>query len=216
MKVKVFSIILLALVFSQSQLFTQQKKKQQNKSQLVGKWETVPNPMEASSLALDFEANNEFTFILSSKWHGTYKLDGSKLVSSLYIPIFKKYKEDTTTVLIYSDTLIEVGKDNGKDVTTRMIKQKDTTNKGAGIIGSWRIDGQDDKSSVITYNTSGSFEVKNILQSFKGKYLLKSDTVIVISDGRVMLRNRFIIDRGLLRLYSPTQSGPITLERTNK
>jgi hypothetical protein len=216
MKVKVFFILVMLLALFQSELFMQQKENPSENARIEGKWATVHNPMEASDLRLEFKSNKDFSFVLSSAWHGTYKQDGTKVVSSLYIPIYKKYKEDTTTVLIYTDTLVQIGKDRGKEVITKMIRQNDSTNTGAGIIGSWLIDNQDAESSIITYKPSGEFEIKNILKSFTGKYTVKKDTLTVISDGRIMIKNRFAIDRGQLRLYSPTQSGPITLEREGK
>ncbi|MDR3628378.1 MAG: hypothetical protein P4L45_16155 [Ignavibacteriaceae bacterium] len=216
MKVKVFFILVLLLVFSQSELFMQQKKNPAEKAQIEGKWATIHNPMEASDLSMEFKPNKDFSYILSSTWHGNYKQDGAKLITSLYVPIYKKYKEDTTTVLVYSDTLVQIGKDKGKEVITKMIRQNDSTNTGAGIIGSWIIDDQDAESSIITYKPSGEFVIKNILKSFKGKYTIKNDTLMVVSEGRMMIKNRFIIDRGQLRLYSPSQSGPITLEKAGK
>jgi hypothetical protein len=194
----------------------QQKKKINWADSLSGKWETVNNPMEASRLILDFKAKKKFSYTLSSFWHGTYKLEGTKLVSNIYIPIYKKNKTDTTTVLIFADTLIQVGKDRGTETYTKMIREGGSKNAGAGIIGSWKFENPDAESSVITYNTNGTYEIKNILKSFDGTYTTKSDTVIAYSGDLMMFKNRFVIDKGQLRLYSKSQSGPMTLIKAEK
>jgi hypothetical protein len=216
MKFKILFILVLLIAVSQPDIYMQQKKKASGASPLEGNWETIHNPMEASTLTLEFKPNKKFSYILSSAWQGTYKLDGTKLISALYIPIFKKYKTDTTTILIFSDTLIQIGKDKGVEKTTKMIRKKDGAGVGAGLIGTWIMENKDAEYSTISYSQSGTFEVKNILRSFNGNYITKSDTLIAFSQGRLMLKNRFVIDKGKLRLYSPTQSGPITLEKAEK
>jgi hypothetical protein len=206
----------MLLALSQPYIYMQQKEKVAIPDPLRGKWETIHNPMEASVLSLEFKPNKKFSYSLSSTWHGTYKLEGTKLVSSLYIPIYKKYKADTTTILIFSDTLVQVGKERGEEKTTRMVKAIDSVNTGAGIIGTWIIDNQDNEYSTVTYTTVGTFEIKNILKSFNGSYDTKKDTLMAFSEGRMMFKNRFILDKGQLRLYSPAQSGPMTFEKVGK
>jgi hypothetical protein len=172
--------------------------------------------LDSSTLRLEFKPGKKFSYILSSKWSGKYKLDGTKLFSSLYIPMMNKYKTDTSTVLIFSDTLIQIGNDKGKETTSRMFRKKDSINIGAGLTGTWIIPNQDAESSTISYLPSGTFEVNNILKSFYGNYMIKSDTIMAFSRGRLMLKNRFIIERRQLLIYSPVQSGPITLEKIQK
>jgi hypothetical protein len=216
MEFRALFILVLSFIIFQPNAYMQKKKETVKKDVLTGKWETANNPLEASRLTLEFKAKNMFSYTLTSDWHGTYILDGTKLVSSIYIPIYKKYKTDTTTVLIFSDTLIQVGKDKGVETTTRMIREVESTNTGAGLVGSWRIENEDAESSVITYNSNGTYNVKNILKSFSGSYNTKSDTLMTFSNGHMMFKNRFVIDKGVLRLYSKTQSGPITLMKAEK
>jgi hypothetical protein len=170
--------------------------------------------LEASILRLEFKSDKKFSYILSSSWEGTYQLDGTKLISSTYIPIYKKYKSDTTTVLIYSDTVIQIGKDRGADVTTTMVRKSGNT--GAGLLGSWIIKNQQAEYSTVVYSPAGKFNVKNILKSFHGNYIIKDDTLTAFSENRQMLKCRYVIDKGVMRLYSPVQSGPITLEKVDK
>jgi len=216
MKFKVLLILVLSFVIFQPNTYMQQKKVTAKNDILTGKWETAHNPMEASTLTLEFKEKNMFSYTVSSLWHGSYKLEGTKLVSSIYIPIYKKYKTDTTTVLIFSDTLIQVGKDKGVETTTKMVREDEGAKISASLIGSWRIENEDTESSIITYNSNGTYEVKNILKSFSGSYNTKNDTLMTFSDGHMMFKNRFVIDKGVLRLYSKTQSGPITLIKTEK
>jgi hypothetical protein len=216
MKLKVYLIFILLTAISQPDMYMQQKKNIFGANPIEGNWETIPNPMEASKLALEFKSNKKFSYSLSSTWQGTYKLDGTKLISNLYVPILRKYKTDTTTIVIFSDTLIQIGKDNDKDKTTKMIRKKNGANAGVGLVGIWIMENEDAEYSTISYSQSGTFEMKNILRSFKGNYITKSDTLMAFSQGHLMLKNRFVIDKGKLRLYSPTQSGPITLEKTGK
>jgi hypothetical protein len=190
-----------------------QQKFTSSADSLKGNWETVPNPLEASRLRLEFKPDKKFSYILSSSWHGTYKLDGTKLISAIFIPILNKYKSDTSTVLIFSDTLVQMASEKGKETTTTMIRKKDSTNAGAGINGTWIMKNENAESSTITYSQSGTIEVNSILKSFYGNYSINKDTLIAFSRRQLMLKNRFVIDRGLLRIYSPVQSGPITLEK---
>ena len=213
MKLKILLLLAVSFTIFQSGLSSQQKKENSNTSLIQGNWETVHNPMEASTLRLEFNTDKKFSYILSSSWEGTYQLDGTKLISSTYIPIYKKYKSDTTTVLIYSDTVIQIGKDKGVDVTTTMVRKADSSNTGAGLIGTWIIINQKEEYSTVVYGTSGKFKVKNILRSFHGNYITKGDTLIAFSEGRQMLKCRYVIDKGVMRLYSPVQSGPMTLEK---
>jgi hypothetical protein len=216
MKLRVLSVLIILIGFFQPDLYMQQKNKTPGADLLFGNWETVPNPLETSTLRLEFKPGKKFSYILTSSWHGSYKLEGTKLVSSLSIPFMNKIKTDTSTVFIFSDTLIQIGNEKGKETTLRMIRKKDSTNTGAGLVGTWVIQNQDAEYSTISYSLSGTFEMNNILKSFYGNYRTKSDTLMAFSRGYLMLKNRFVIDKGLLRIYSPVQSGPITLEKVQK
>ena len=216
MKFRMFLILVLLVAFFQPNVYMQQKKEAPKADTIEGKWETIHNPMEASTLTLEFKSNKKFIYTLSSTWQGTYKLEGTKLLSSIYLPIYKKYKTDTTTVLIFSDTLIQIRKDKDKETTTKMIRERNSSNAGAGLLGTWIVENQGEEHSTISYSSSGAFVMEKILKSFNGNYIIKGDTLTVFSQGRIMLRNRFVIDKGNLRIYSPTQSGPITLERAKK
>jgi hypothetical protein len=216
MKLKVLFVFILLLSFSQQNIYSQHKKKVNWADSLVGNWETVHNPLETSTLRFEFKTNKNFNYLLSSSWKGTYKLDGTKLISSLYIPLMNKYKNDTSTVLIFSDTLIQIGKDTGIEKTSKLIRKKDVANAGFGLVGTWVMQNEEAEYSTITYSQSGTFEIKNILKSFKGNYTTKGDTLMVFSLGHMMLKNRIVLDKQKLRIYSPTQSGPVTLEKTDK
>ena len=216
MKSKILLLCVILCTISQANIYSQQKKKILKASPIKGNWETIHNPLEASTLRLEFKADRKFSYMLSSSWEGTYQLDGTKLISSTYIPIYKKYKSDTTTVLIYSDTVIQIGKDRGVDVTTTMVRKADSSNTGAGLIGTWIIKNQQAEYSTVVYSPAGKFNVKNILKSFHGNYIIKDDTLTAFSENRQMLKCRYVIDKGVMRLYSPVQSGPITLEKVDK
>jgi hypothetical protein len=216
MKFKFLLALVLLVSSFQHNIYSQQKLNASRADSLAGNWVTVPNPLEASSLRLEFKPNKKFSYILSSEWKGTYKLDGTKLISSIFVPIMNKYKTDTTTVLIYSDTLIQVGTEKGKETSSKMIRKKDVPDTCAGIVGTWVMENENAEYSTISYKPSGTFDIKNILKSFNGNYSTKSDTLMSFSQGHLMFKNRFVIASGLLRIYSPTQSGPITLQRVKK
>ncbi|MGA7722500.1 MAG: hypothetical protein WCA84_15120 [Ignavibacteriaceae bacterium] len=216
MKFKSLFVLVLLISSIQRNIYTQQKVDVSWADSLAGNWETVPNPLEASSLRFEFKPNKKFSYILSSEWRGTYKLEGTKLISSIFVPIMNKYKTDTTTVLIYADTLIQVGTEKGKETTSKMIRKSSAEKKDAGIVGTWILENENAEYSTISYTPSGTIEVKNILKSFNGSYSTKSDTLMSFSQGHLMFKNRFVIARGLLRIYSTTQSGPITLRRVDK
>ncbi len=214
MKTKLLLIFVMILSLGLSISLAQKKKAKIVSNPLIGKWETVPNPLEASSLILSFNKNKSFNYLLQSNWNGKYKLDGTKLITLTSIPILNKIKTDTSTVLIYSDTLVQISKIKGKDVTSKMIRINKKKILGAGIIGTWRMRDPEAEYSTIDFSSDGTFHIKNILKSFKGNYLISKDTVMVFSNGMQMMKNRFILDREQLWLYGHTQSAPIKLQRT--
>ncbi len=214
MKTKLLFLIAIVLSLGLTYSLAQKKTSKTVSNPLVGKWETVPNPLEASSLFLTFNKNKSFSYLLESNWNGKYSLDGTKLITFTSIPILNKVKTDTSTVLIYSDTLVQVTKVKGKDITNKMVRIKEKKKLGAGIIGTWRMTVPEAEYSTINFNSNGTFHIKNILKTFKGNYLVKQDTVMVFSNGMQMMKNRFILDRGQLWLYGHTQSAPIKLQRT--
>lgn len=216
MKTKLLFVLLLILIFSSVNSIAQKKKIKTISDPLVGKWETVHNPLETSSLILDFRKNKTFSYLLESNWTGKYKLDGTKLITFTSIPILNKIKTDTATVLIYSDTLVQISKVKGKDVTSKMVRQKRVPAMGAGIIGTWVMHDPEAEHSTIDFNSDGTFHIKNILKKFKGNYITKKDTVTVFSYGMQMMKNRFVLERGQLWLYGHTQSAPIKLEKSKK
>ncbi len=216
MKIKFFLIFIIILCSIHSDIFAQKKKKSSQSSSLIGTWETVPNALEASYLTLQFNKDKKFSFVLKSTWKGKYKLNGTQLITYTNIPILNKVKTDSSTVLIYSDTLIQISKVKGEEVTVKMYRQRGTSQLGAGIIGTWIMSDPDGEFSTFKYSTDGTFEVKNILRSFKGNYVVKEDTVSVFSNGVPMFKNRYVFERGLLLLYSKTQSAPVKLQRVKK
>ncbi len=215
MKIRLWFAIVLILTLIHVDIKAQ-KKKETISDPLIGKWETVHNPLESSRLILEFRKNKTFSYLLESNWNGSYKLNGTKLITNTSIPILNKIKADTSTILIYSDTLVQISKIRGKEVTTKMIRQGKSSKLGSGIIGSWAMKDSDAEHSTINFNSDGNFQIKNILKSFKGNYITKKDTVTVFSYGLQMMKNRFVFDKGLLLLYSKTQSAPIKLERSKK
>ena len=216
MKTKLLVIMALILIIFSIEGIAQKKKIKTDSNPLVGKWETVPNPLEASSLSLDFRKNKSFSYLLESNWNGKYKLEGTKLITITSIPILNKTKTDSSTVLIYSDTLVQISKVKGKDVTSKMVRHSRTSKLGGGIIGTWVMHNSDAEHSTIDFKSDGTFHIKNILKTFKGNYLVKQDTVTVFSYGMLMMKNKFILDRGQLWLYGHTQSAPIKLEKSKK
>lgn len=212
MKLNFLLIFLILIISYHGDLYSQKKKKVVEENPLVGKWETPHNPLESSLLTLNFKKNKKFDYNLSSKWSGKYKLQGTTLISDYYIPVLNKYKADSSTVLIYSDTLIQVMKIKGKNQTLKMIREHGIE-KGAGIIGTWEVLNPDAQKMTIIYNTNGSFEVHRILRAFDGNYLVNGNTFRVFSNGALMMRGEFEIIRGELMLYSKTSKGPIKMQR---
>ncbi len=208
-----FIIIFLILLFCvHTNSYTQTRKKTAGKNSLIGKWETLPNRYESSRLTLEFKKNNEFKYDLTSKWGGRYKLNGTHLISDYYIPILNKNKADSSTILIYSDTLIQATKVKGNNQTLKMVR-KNKVEKGAGIIGTWIVLNPDVQKMTITYKTNGTFEIHNILKSFNAKYVIKGKTFIVVEAGREIMISDFEFMKGELMLYSKTSKGPIRMMR---
>jgi hypothetical protein len=216
MKLYKFFIFIILLAFIQSNIIAQKKGKKPKVNLLAGKWETVHNPIEASDLTLEFSSNKRFKYLLTSHWEGTYKLEGTKLLTSVYIPLFKKYKSDTSTVLLYSDTLVQIGKDHGVEVTNKMVRQSGSDNNSTGILGNWVMSSKDEEHSIVTFTSSGKYEINNILKSFNGNYIIRKDTVTVFLNGTPVIKNRFVFERGYLLLYSQGKTAPITLERVKE
>lgn len=206
-----FLFALLILIFSfHVDLYSQKKTVSENP--LIGKWETVHNPLESTLLTLNFKKDKKFSYKLTSKWSGKYQLNGTTLISNYYIPILNKIVTDSSTVLIYSDTLIQVTYKKGKSQTFKMIR-KDGMEKGAGIIGSWKVLNPDAQEMSIKYNTNGTFEIHKILKAFNGFYIVKGNTFQVYSNRMLMMRSEFEFIRGDLMLYSKTSKGPIRMIR---
>ncbi len=205
--------VFIILLSVQNNSLAQKKKKANPKDSLIGNWVTVPNPLEASYLRMEFHPGGKFLYKLSSEWDGKYSLNGTKLVSTYFIRIINKAKTDTSTVLIYADTLVEITHVKGKDNTIKMVRQGGTK-KGAGIIGTWITSDPDAQYVTITYNTNGTFEVKKILREFSGNYIVQGNTFSVFSNGRFMLKTEYVFEKGLLLMYSKTGNGHIKMERT--
>ncbi len=209
-----FPLIILSVLFSlQMQSFAQ--KKSGNKVlrySIIGKWETAPNPFSSSKLEMDFKKDGKFSFLLSSTWKGKYIIQGTKLTSNYFIPILHKVKTDTSTVLIYGDTLVQVFNVKGKDSTARMIRMHGRKSKNAGIIGKWSFIDQENNPAHIEYFKNGEFEIHNVLRSFKGNFLIKNKYITTFSGGRPMFKSKFLFIRGMLYLYNASGS-PLKMVR---
>ena len=212
MRIGILLAIIIIFVSMQNDVLAQKKKKVSHKDSLVGNWVTVPNPLEASYLRMEFHPDGKFLYKLSSEWNGKYSLDGTKLTSTYFIRILNKTKTDTSTVLIYADTLVQIIHLKGKETTLKMVRLGGTK-KGAGIIGTWITSDPDAQYVTITYNTNGTFEVKKILREFKGNYTVKGSNFSVFSEGRFMFKSDYIFERGQLLMYSKTANGHIKMER---
>ena len=138
------------------------------------------------------------------------------MVSSYYIPILNKTRTDTSTVLIYADTLVQVSSVNGKVKTLKMVRENHKAMKGAGIIGSWILENSDAESATMTYTPEGKFELHKVLRSFNGNFVVNKDTVSVYSNGIPMMKSHFLFERGKLLLYSNAKSGYVKLQRIKK
>ncbi len=212
MKLNFIFILLILTSCFHTDSYTQTRKKTASKNPLIGKWETLPNRLESSRLTLEFKKNSDFKYDLTSNWGGRYKLNGTNLISNYYIPILNKNKADSSTVLIYSDTLIQVMKVKGNNQTLKMVREN-KAERGAGIIGTWIVLNPDVQKMTITYNTDGTFKIHNILKSFNAKYVIKGKTFIVVKDGREIMLSEFEFMRGELMLYSKKSNGPIRMIR---
>ncbi len=212
MKLNFLLAVLILILSVHGDIYSQKKKKVVEDNPLVGKWETSHNRLQSSLLTLTFKKDKKFSYDLSSEWMGRYQLHGTTLFSDYYIPVLNKYKADSSTVLIFSDTLIQVINEKGKSQTLKMIREHGIE-KGAGIIGTWDVLNSDAQKMTITYNTDGSFEVHKILRAFSGYYLVKGKTFQVYSNNALMMQEEFEIIRGDLMLYNKKSKGPLRMER---
>jgi len=212
MKLNFLLAVIILILSVHGDIYSQKKKKVVEDNPLIGKWETSHNRLQSSLLTLTFKKDKKFSYNLSSEWNGRYQLHGTTLISDYYIPVLNKYKADSSTVLIYSDTLIQVINAKGKNQTLKMIREHGIE-KGAGIIGTWDVLNPDAQNMTITYNTNGTFEVHKTLRAFDGNYLLKGKTFHVYSNGVLMMQGEYEIIRGELMLYSKTSKGPIRMDR---
>ncbi len=210
MRKGIFLVIIVLFLSIQNNIFAQ-KKKVTHKDPLIGNWRTVPNPLAASYLRLEFHPDHTFFYKLNSEWQGRYRLSGTTLTSTYFIKILNKTKTESSTVLINSDTLLQVIHERGKDSTITFIR-KGGAKKGEGIIGTWIVQNSIVPYMAITYNTNGSFEVNKILREFTGNFTDNGKTFSLYSGKELLTKMTYIFERGLLLIYSK-EHGHLKMER---
>jgi hypothetical protein len=179
---------------------------------LIGKWETPSNPLATSTLTMEFHKDKKYSFLLSSTWKGKYNLQGTKLITSYFIPTINKYKSDTSTVLIYGNSLVQIYSKNGHDSTVKMVRKEIKKIKGAGLVGTWSFNYLDNNPSIIEYKKDGQFEIHNVLRSFSGTFTVKDNKITAYSNGREMFSDKFLFIRGLLYIYNSSGT-PLKLQK---
>lgn len=212
-KLKFLLIIFLFYFLTFPNCYAQKKeRKLSSQDSLIGKWETPSNPLATSTLTMEFHKDKKYSFLLSSTWKGKYNLQDTKLISSYFIPTINKYKSDTSTVLIYGNSLVQIYSKNGHDSTVKMVRKEIKKNKGAGLLGAWEFNYLDNNHSIIEYKKDGQFEVHNILRSFSGTFTVKDNKLTAYSNGREMFSDKFLFIRGMLYIYNSSGT-PLKLER---
>ena len=207
-----FAAVLVLFIISSGNSFGQKKIKEY-KGPLLGKWETPNLGLDASHLTIEFKPGYKFFYDLESRWNGKYKLEGTKLTSSYYIPFLSKWVYDTSIVLINADTLIlATGKDTAQTIT-KFVREKDSLYSSGGIVGSWNSNNFQGDKAVLTYYKDGNLDIKKTLNKYDGFFIVKKNIFSVYSKRSLIIKMKYQIIRGDLYLYKIGNPGVMKLVR---
>ncbi|MHB1685973.1 MAG: hypothetical protein ACYCVH_01125 [Ignavibacteriaceae bacterium] len=205
-----FTAVVILIVIASGSSFGQKKIKEY-KGPLLGKWETPNLGLDASHLTIEFKSGYKFFYDLKSQWNGKYKLDGTQLSASYFIPLLNKWVHYTSIALINADTLIlAAGKDSAQSIT-KFVRLKDTSSTSNGIVGTWETNDFQDSKAIFTYHKDGKVSIQKTLNTYDGYFTVQKNIFSVFSNRAIIMKMKFQIIRGDLYLYKIGSPGVMKL-----
>jgi len=197
---KLYSIAAIIVLLTCGNSFGQKKIKEY-KGPLIGKWETPDLGMDASHLTIEFKTKYRFSYDLKSIWNGSYKLDGTKLTSSYYIPFLNKWVRDTSIVLINADTLILASGKDSSQSAAKFIRLQDSLDIPSGIVGKWEAKKFQGENTIFTFQKDGNLSVQKTLNKYDGYFTVQKNIFSVFLNRQMVMKMKYQIIRGNLYLY---------------
>ena len=156
---------ILMLIFSSVFLLLQVK----TSSDIVGRWEAIETTSGGLGSTLEFGPDGSFTFPFGPLLHGTYKLDGNKLITTTIQSPPKKATTEVQEIKFEGDTLFQ----KTEYGVHKWVRLSPSSPNSSPIIGRWGM-----KSPIYEFRRDGTFDMSSSISSMQihnGRYKLNGN-----------------------------------------
>jgi hypothetical protein len=150
------------------------------RNEIVGRWEAMETTRGGLGSTLEFGRDGSFTFPFGPLLHGTYKLDGDKLITTTFQPPPESATTKTEEIKIEGNTLIQ----KTEEGILSLVRLSPRAPGSPPIVGRWGM------KAIYDFRRDGTFDLSSFHSSpavvgmNKGTYKLDGNHVYITFSAR--------------------------------
>ena len=167
---------------------------------LIGKWESVVRSKGGIGQALEFHRNGSLTQTTAAMVEATYRVEGSRLITSSKDPRTGKVTEDVTEIRFEGATLIQKSMQAGGEV--RMTRKRSGGPQAPPIVGIWSYPHYAGGTALVMFTPDGRMIFRLPLRTDRGNWSIAGDLVTIALPGSRITTLRYKVEAAQLTLTS--------------